>query len=94
MTSIPTKTMCTKYQDLEQENMEERTEVRVLEVELPQVEVPSDLNDEYTPEVDGDRQIWWFVESLVKKLRYCKESRRRRWFYRTRFVGHGLGKDC
>jgi len=95
MTSIPTKTMCTKCQDLEQENMEERTEVRVLEVELPEVEVPSDLNDEYTPEVDGDRQIWWFVESLVeKKLRYCKESRRRRWFYRTRFVGHGPDKDC
>ncbi len=52
-------------------------------------------NDEYTPEVDNHGQIWWFVESLVeKKLRYCKESRRRRWFYRTRFVGHGPDKDC
>ncbi len=87
--------MCIRSQDLKQENMEEQTEVRAPEVELPEVEVPLDLDDEYTPEVDGDRQIWWFVESLVEnKLRYCKESKRRRWFYRTRFVGHGPDKDC
>ncbi len=55
----------------------------------------SDLEDEFTPEVDDQGQIWWFVDSLVeKKMRYCKESKRRRWFYRTRFVGHGPDKDC
>jgi predicted nucleotidyltransferase len=65
------------------------------EVGLPEVEVTSDLDDEYTLEVDDDRQIWWFVESLVdKEFHYCKESRRRRWYYRTRFVGHGPDKDC
>jgi hypothetical protein len=57
--------------------MEEQTEVQAPEVVLPKVEVPSDLDDEYTPEVDDDEQIWWFVETLVEnEFRYCKESRR------------------
>jgi hypothetical protein len=80
MNSIPMNDMCTREKGLEQANMEGqteertegRTEGRESELKLPEVEVPSDLEDEFTPEVDDQGQIWWFVDSLVeKKMRYC-----------------------
>jgi hypothetical protein len=90
MATIPVEEMSKRSEDLTTVNTEEQIEERAPGVELPEVEVPSDLDHEFTPEVDDQGQIWWFVESLVeKKLRYCKQSRRRRWFYRTGFVGMG-----
>jgi hypothetical protein len=95
MATISVEEMSKRSEDLTTANTEEQIEERAPGVELPEVEVPSDLEDEFTPEVDDHGQIWWFVDSLVeKKMRYCKESKRRRWFYRTRFVGHGSDKDC
>ncbi len=64
------------------------------DLQLPSVEVPSDLEDEFTPEVDEDGNIWWYVEKLVaKERRYCEDEKKVVWHYLTRFVGHGWDDD-
>ena len=61
---------------------------------LPSVEVPSDMDEEFTPEVDEDGNVWWFVEKLIaKKRRYSREEKKIMWHYLTRFVGHGADDD-
>jgi hypothetical protein len=60
---------------------------------LPSVEVPSDLEDEFTPEVDEDGNIWWYVKKLVAKERRYSKEKKKVWHYLTRFVGHGADDD-
>jgi hypothetical protein len=52
MDTIPLEEMSKRSEDLTTVNTEEQIEEWALGVELPEVEVPSDLDDEFTPEVD------------------------------------------